>query len=186
MGSRGRKSADSLQAAVLPSGAVRPDAPYSLSDKEAAAWRTIVDAMPDDWFKPESHALLEAHCRHVERERLLARAMQGATPESLDDLEKVKYFDALAKACERESRAILATARALRITHQSRYDDRQAARQRKKFNPDIRPPWLPGSDNGAGCEKSSCASQAGQSASLKSERRAQKSSSSNQTHRPGT
>lgn len=105
-------------------------AEMTLTAKQAAVWKRTVDAMPPEWFGGESLPLLAEYCRHVTRSRLLA---------SRQDVDEIPVYDKLAAAAERETRAMLACARALRLTHQSRYDAAKA--RRKAREPSGPRPW---------------------------------------------
>ena len=119
MGARGRKSAASQEIAV-PTGVVetiqRPDAPYDLTDEQAAEWWSIVNGMPADWFPRETHGMLSDYCRHVVKSRRVAQMVAAAEEEKELDVEKL---DRLYKMADRESRAASSLATRLRITPQS-------------------------------------------------------------------
>ncbi len=137
MGDRGRKPASELS--VMPTDTVeaviRPDAPYDLTDEESEEWWAVVNAMPANWFPRETHASLANRCRHVVRARriaqLLTKMESGKEGEEFD----LDRYDKLTKMAERESRAINALERGLRMTLQSTYD-----KSKKKSNP-VKRPW---------------------------------------------
>lgn len=120
MKKRGRKSAAEL-ATITPEGLVerveRPDAPYTLSDVEAAEWRAIVARMPADWFTRETWPLLEQYCRHAVRawkvSMLLTQMETEPGPLHTDHWLK------LLGAQERESRALAMLARQMRLSQVS-------------------------------------------------------------------
>jgi recombinational DNA repair ATPase RecF len=114
----------------------RPDPPKDLTREQAREWRAVVQSMPPDWFQREHHSILAAYCAHVCRRRFLDKALAVQT---LDNAEDVTQYDKLAKAAERETRALLACARSMRFTHQSRYDERTAARNAANVGSE---PWL--------------------------------------------
>lgn len=119
MKQRGRKSAAAL---AVPSAAevlethVRPDAPYELTDDEAAVWRGVIDRMPATWFGPETYPLLTQYCRHIVRSNRVAQLVQSAESDEKCALED---YDRLLKMQERESRAILTLATKMRLAQQS-------------------------------------------------------------------
>lgn len=137
MNQRGRKSAAEREIGALAGEAERPDAPPELTDEQAQLWNTVVGRLPADWIKAEHYPILAAYCQHICRSRALARALSGA---SLDTDDAVKRYDKLSNAAERETRALLACARTLRLTHQSQYDAAKAFRGASN-SPTVRP-WL--------------------------------------------
>jgi hypothetical protein len=75
----GRKSAAQL-AVISPRGLEtirRPEPPQSLNDEEAMEWRKVVGGMAADHFPAETHAMLEARCRHVIESRQLAQMLEA-------------------------------------------------------------------------------------------------------------
>lgn len=118
MGTRGRKSAASLEVAAV--GAVeavqRPDAPYDLTDEQSEEWWAVVNRLPADWFPRETHALLAQYCRHVIAARRVSQLVAACEAEA--DLDLARY-DALLRMQEREGRALSSLATRLRITQQA-------------------------------------------------------------------
>lgn len=119
MSKRGRPSAASLELQQV-TGPIetiqRPDAPYDLTDEQAAEWWAVVNSMPADWFTRETHAMLADYCRHVVKSRRVAQLVADAEKE--DEVD-VGLLDKLYKMAERESRAIGALAVRMRISQQS-------------------------------------------------------------------
>ena len=91
-------------------------------------WRMTVAAMPADWFGRESHPMLVAYCQHVCRSRWLAAKLDAAAEKLLKADGGVPLLDKLLAAAERESRAVMALARSMRLTLQAKYDARAAGR----------------------------------------------------------
>ncbi|WP_373503643.1 hypothetical protein [Aestuariivirga sp.] len=118
---RGRKSAAQLAVttvADLIERVERPDAPYDLTDLQAAEWRAIVARMPADWFTRETWPLLTQYCRHIisaQRIAMLLHAMETDKDEGLDTELWLKML----AAQERETRALASIARQLRLSHVS-------------------------------------------------------------------
>lgn len=141
MAQRGRKSAGERELSVvqLP-GAQRPKPPAELTQEQAEVWRATVDTMPVDWFRPESHALLAAYCRHVCRARFLSRELDRFEADWLTDDDGPERYNKLSTVAERESRAALALARSMRVTHQARYDA-QGAYRKHEDRPAGPRPW---------------------------------------------
>lgn len=132
MQQRGRKS---LAALAVPSPIEtiqRPDAPYDLTDEQADEWRAVVGRMPADWFPRETWPLLSQYCRHIVNARRVAQLIEQAAGRK--DLD-VGEYDALLKVQERETRAISALARSMRLTQQTTYD------KSKKKPLQVAKPW---------------------------------------------
>lgn len=119
MGARGAKSDAELS--VVPTGLPeRPQPPEHLTPEQKAIWRNTVDAMPVDWFRPETLEVLAQYCRHVITARHVAdqiKDMEG-TAENFD----VREYALLLRCQKTETEAINSTATKLRITLQSTYD----------------------------------------------------------------
>lgn len=105
MKQRGRKSEAQLSVPEI-KPLERPDPPECLKEEEAEEWRTVVGRLPADWFKAEHFAMLENYCR------LVAECRSGISGAELD----------------KASRAVLAHARSLRLTHQSQTHPETAGR----------------------------------------------------------
>lgn len=124
MGARGRKSGASL-AVVGPGGLEtirRPEPPAELTDEQADEWQAVVNSLPADWCPRWSWSVLAQHCRHVVAARRVAQLI--AALEARDDFDTEEY-DRLLRMQERESRAVTATARTMRITQQATYDPKR-------------------------------------------------------------
>ncbi|RWG20123.1 MAG: hypothetical protein EOQ55_12565 [Mesorhizobium sp.] len=129
MTKRGRKSTAELSTvATLTQAPVAPDAPYDLGDEAASVWRGIVDALPSDFFPPESFDTLSSYCRHVVSARFLARELDRFSAEWLGVDGGIERLNKLLMMRERETRALIAAARALRLTNQSRWRPDQAGK----------------------------------------------------------
>ena len=115
-------------ATVTPLDTRRPPPPPDLTDEQSEEWRAVVSVMPVDWFGRETYPLLTAYCRHVCRARWLAAKIDSGGDKLIRADGGVQLLDKLLSAAERESRAMLALARSMRITHQAKYDSRVAAR----------------------------------------------------------
>ena len=127
-------------AALEVAGAVslvrRPDAPLDLTPEEGDEWLRIVDAMPADWFTPETHALLRQHCRHVVAARRVAQLIdQEMAREDMD----VGALDKLLQMQARETGALKAMAASMRISQQASYTAQRAGTQKEKRA--VRRPW---------------------------------------------
>src|SRR3954451_18956821 len=132
MAQRGRKSAASLTVATVTGlPGQRPQPPDELTDEQAEVWRAVVATKPADWFQPDTHPLLTQYCRHTVAARVLARQIDGMDPACLADEDQLRRYEKLLAMRERESRAINALARGMRLTQQSRYDAAKADRSAK-------------------------------------------------------
>lgn len=125
---RGRKSA-AEQSIVTPIAARRPAPPEDLNDFQRQIWRDVVEIRPADWFRKDTYPLLRSYCKHAwqanEIDKLLADRFDS------EDEELQAEIPELLKARERESRAMMALARSMRITQQSQYDPKTAARHKE-------------------------------------------------------
>ncbi|MCB4365747.1 hypothetical protein KIH07_18580 [Hydrogenophaga taeniospiralis] len=119
-----RQSAASLSVAT-PSLGARPPPPRELSDRQKALWLQYTACKPVGWFTDESLPLLVALVAHVEGFEVLEREFRAVT--DLADIDKLKWYDQLAKLRQRESAAIASLSTKLRLTPQSRYTPQSAA-----------------------------------------------------------
>lgn len=141
---RGRKS--SADMAVAPPVQIdakrqRPPTPDGLGKPEAEIWKRIVSSMPAGWFGGEHRELLERYCEHqcrAARFSRIATKLAGAKEVTAEDLQRIDKSSQLA---ERESRASLALARSMRITHQAQLRAETANTRRQNATAQ-RPPWF--------------------------------------------
>ena len=80
----------------------------------------MVARMPADWFTREHYALLSSYCRHVCRERALSQLIDEFKMDWCKKHGGSERLDKLLSMAERETRTIMALARSMRLTHQSR------------------------------------------------------------------
>jgi hypothetical protein len=116
--------------------------PAELTDAQAVVWRDVIGSLPGGWLTQAAHPILVAFCRHVCRARMLELQIKRLEPEwtSLDcGLERL---DRLLAVAERETRAITACARALRLTPQAQMHPRSAGRAVSNMPSGPRP-WDP-------------------------------------------
>jgi hypothetical protein len=125
MAQRGRKSHANLSV-VTAFSAQRPPAPDYLSEPERLEWRALTGTMPANWFPRESHAALAALCRHTCRSRVLGAQINKAQETCLKMEDGVRILDKLCAMLERETRAVAALSRSMRLTQQTRLDKRVA------------------------------------------------------------
>jgi hypothetical protein len=105
-----------------------PPPPQELSDPQACVWRDVVGSLPADWLTRASFPLLIAYCRHVCRARLIELQIIRFEPEWTKIEGGLARLDKLLALSERETRAALACARALRLTPQARMRPLSAGR----------------------------------------------------------
>jgi hypothetical protein len=97
----------------------RPDAPYDLTDEQAAEWWAVVNRMPADWFPRETHGMLTQYCRHVVSARRIAQLIEQAV--AAEPFEVIEYQRLLVMQ-GLEGRAISSLATKMRLSQQSTYD----------------------------------------------------------------
>src|SRR5262245_5793729 len=123
MAKRGRKSAAELvmtdQLVVDVTRGMPSPAPTELTDAQATVWRDAVASMPSRWLQRGAHPILVAYCRHTCRARWLDQQVQRFRTEWLKVEGGLERLDRLLRMAERETKAAIACARALRLTPQS-------------------------------------------------------------------
>jgi phage terminase small subunit len=129
MGSRGRKSADELTTRPVLLNERRPEPPESLSPRAAAVWKEVVGTVPLGWFSKAQYPIVMAYCRHAAQAEVLAEQVDRFEPEWLSADGGIERLNKLLSMAERESRAMTACARSMRITKQSQIEPRGAGRR---------------------------------------------------------
>ena len=136
---RGRKSGASLETVLSVTGKpARPAAPDCLTTDQAKVWQSVVKAMPADWFGRETHPLLQQYCRHVVTAREIDKLISEHAAGELD----LRLYNRLLIMRARESAALTALARTMRMTQQARIDPKTAGRRLASM-PRVDLPWLP-------------------------------------------
>jgi hypothetical protein len=87
--------------------------------------------------------VLIAYCRHACRARLLEQQLRQFEFEWARVDGGLQRLDRLLQMAERESRALTAAARSLRLTPQSQVHPRTAGRALNNWPADARRPWDP-------------------------------------------
>ena len=128
MRQRGRRSAEMSTLIVDPSRWTPPAPPFELTDAQAHIWRDVVGSLPGNWLTRAAHPILIAYCRHTCRSRLLEIQIAQFELEWTRIEGGLERFDNLLAASERETRAMIACARALRLTPQAQMHPRTAGR----------------------------------------------------------
>jgi hypothetical protein len=135
---RGRKSGASLQTVSIDCKPTRPAAPDELTQKQAKVWQCVVKAMPADWFGRETHALLIQYCRHVVTAQEVDRLINEHAAGELD----LRLYNRLLIMRARESAALTALSRTMRMTQQARIDPKTAGRRVAGVSR-VDLPWMP-------------------------------------------
>jgi hypothetical protein len=118
-----RKSAAALSIHSAPSDDGPTPPPPDLSDAERERWVEIVESKPLDWFGPDSEPILKEYVRAAATCDVLAVSVSKALKG--DDAGVVKFMLDLR---DKEARRAASLATKLRLTQQSRYGARSAAR----------------------------------------------------------
>lgn len=119
MAERGRKSTASLAIASPSSLSVRLAPPADMTAAQKAVWVTVVNSKPADWFGEEHAPMLTQYCRHKVQADLIAQQHEAFDPAWLADDDGLKRYDKLGAMMERETRAMTALLRSMRLTQQS-------------------------------------------------------------------
>lgn len=134
---RGRKSAADKEVGELAAEAAPGnEVPEELLPDERVVWLDTVRSMPPGWFKAEHKGTLKALCRHTCFAERLSRLMWQAL-----DSGDGEMATKLSTAHERETRAMNAFSRSMRLTHQSQYDAKHAFVSSKNNVSGDRLPW---------------------------------------------
>jgi hypothetical protein len=120
--------------------AMPPRPPAELTHDQSAVWRAAVGSMRGDWLSRGMHPVLIEYCRRVCRSHLIEQEIANTAAHDLERLDK------LLGMAERESKAVLALARALRLTPQSQQHPKTAGRMARDRGPDYPLPWRYGRD----------------------------------------
>lgn len=128
MGNRGRQSAAELSIQPVALSDRRPEPPASMSEAAAQVWRDTVGTLPPNWLSPGQHPLLIAYCRHAAQADDLAKHVASFEADWLQADGGIERLNKLLAMGERETRAMTACARSMRITKQSQVEPRGAAR----------------------------------------------------------
>jgi hypothetical protein len=141
MAQRGRKSAESLAIAVVPTvtSAQRLMPPAHITEAERSVWVEVVNDQPAESFSATHAPLLELYCRHIVNARVIADELANFERAWMADDEGLKRYDRLLAMNEREGRAASSLATRLRITRQA--IEHPATVGRTLAQPKTRKPW---------------------------------------------
>ena len=128
MKQRGRKSAAKLS--VIESTVPQPPmAPDDLLPNERELWDAIVQVRAADFFDGATLPLLSEYCRLQSQVDLMAEQMEEFDPDWLKTDDGVKRYKSLAGIRDQAQGRMIALARSMRLTHQSRYVPDKAKNQ---------------------------------------------------------
>ncbi|WP_192178816.1 hypothetical protein [Mesorhizobium amorphae] len=105
--------------------------PEGLSQAESDVWLDVVRCLPPDFIAKEASEMLAAYCRHAVSTRDLSTMIARFNPRWLKVDGGLARYEKLLRMRSVESRAMLACARSLRLTSQSRVDPKTAGRARR-------------------------------------------------------
>ena len=122
------------QAALLtkpvPSERVRPDVPFELRDEsEAEVWRSVVNALPPDWFTSANQYLLIRFCKQVIMARWIDELLHDELAKKRQNRQLIAKFARL-QLSSTVNIARLSTK--MRLAQQSVYLPEKAARRQVK------------------------------------------------------
>lgn len=139
MRQRGRKSAVSQEVATISTVSLieRPEPALDLTPPEEDVWRSVVGAMPADWFPVETHPLLSQYCRHTVAARKIAMLIDLA---SAKDQVDTAELDKLLQMQARETAALKALAASMRLSQQASYSARGAGGEKSRRST-VKRPW---------------------------------------------
>ena len=140
MRQRGRKSAASNLGIIQGSAGRRSPAPAELSPFEAKLWAKLTRAKPADWFPPETHLLLAAYCRHASIIQTIDAQLDAFQSAWFETDSGLLRYDRLASIRAKQSTALIALSRSMRLTQHSQITAKRAASPSTR-TPDAEPPW---------------------------------------------
>ncbi|RVD72933.1 MAG: hypothetical protein E5V62_02975 [Mesorhizobium sp.] len=135
MGTRGRKSTAEMAISPKVDGKVLLP-PEGMNQAETDVWLDVVRCLPPEFIAKESAEMLANYCRHAVSARDLSIMIDRFNPKWLRVDGGLARYERLMRMRAVESRALLACARSLRLTAQSRVDPKTAGRARRNgLNP---------------------------------------------------
>jgi hypothetical protein len=131
---RGIRSTNALSVVPVIPGQGRPEPPRALDGAEKLVWRSIVGAMPSNWFGLECQPVLRRLCAQVVISEELEKELRKVRADGSAESERAAR---LAEAHRDAARAVNQLSQALRLTPKSRWSARtsetevgRAARER--------------------------------------------------------
>jgi P27 family predicted phage terminase small subunit len=122
---RGRRSVGDLLT-VVPVTGQRLDAPDSLSAEQVTEWKSIVDSLPADYFRPGDVPLLSAYCVATSLYKRAAADMQARGMTLFDDKGR-EVVNPVHQILTSQASAMAQMAIKLRLCPSARYSEKQAA-----------------------------------------------------------
>jgi P27 family predicted phage terminase small subunit len=122
---RGRKSAADVLAVVQLSGC-RMDAPDHLTPEQVLEWRSIVDSLPANYFRPGDAPLLAAYCIAAAFYKAAAADMQARGLTMVDDKGR-EYVNPAHQVLTSQASSMAQMAVKLRLCPSSRYSEKTAS-----------------------------------------------------------
>lgn len=125
MKKRGPKSAAELASVMVLVGSRLP-APDHLTVEQKAEWKSIVDSLPADYFRPGDIPLLAAYCIASTFYKRAAKDMEERGMTLMDDKGR-EYVNPTHQVLTSQASAMAQMAVKLRLSINSRYSDQKAA-----------------------------------------------------------
>ena len=119
--SRGRKSINALSVVPIIPGQGRPQPPRALDKAEKAVWRSIIGAMPPNWFGSECQPVLRRLCAQIVISEGLEEQLRKVRVDGSGDSERAVR---LAQAHRDTAKAVNQLSQSLRLTPKSRWSAR--------------------------------------------------------------
>ena len=137
MGTRGRKSAASLEVLPIATGKLPavgkfPEPPAYLTPEQDDVWRVVIASRGGDLIQPESYPVLVEYCRAVCAANQIAAQLDNFDPSWSSDDEGLKRWDKMLAMQDRLSRNVASLAAKLRLTPSSRVQAISAGRNADK------------------------------------------------------
>jgi hypothetical protein len=121
MKQRGKKTVGALTAVDMKEVVPRQPPPEVLTELETGIWLSVINTKPADWFQADTTQLMVAYCKHVSTAMLLDKQIAEFEPGWLSDDNGLDRYKQLTDMREKQTRAISALSRSMRLTQQSRY-----------------------------------------------------------------
>lgn len=134
---RGKKATAALAVVSFTSRLAEP--PADLTAEQAEVWKSVIATKPSDWFQADTLPLLAAYCRAVVEHTWISAQIDAHKVEWLSDDAGLRRYDVATKLQERQARLMTSLATKMRLTQQSQYAARGAARESGKASGDR--PW---------------------------------------------
>lgn len=128
MKQRGRRSAAAQSVVIAGGFGTRPEPPLDLTARQGEIWREIVSSEDPNFFNTGAlRGLLAAYCRHREAYEGISAIINSFDPQWLKANEGAKRYKDLLKMRDLETRGATSLATKLRLTNQSRYNEKTSA-----------------------------------------------------------